>query len=221
MKSLHRPHITTLVAVTALSVTALSLTACNDDDSGEPPAFTSTSSPTDSTVPTETSRPSGTPTTPGSPDVSAPSTETDTTAPPSRIDSVTVTASAPEEQTSGFQFIQVGENRFEMLNDIQKNTYSTLPAVSWKTGTRSGKCSTLITVRDQAGEVIAQQSSRECEYTAEKDTADNDFEWIDRSLLPERGSEAPITIRVSVTPDGGTETVGEQTIVIRNPNNYR
>jgi len=93
--------------------------------------------------------------------------------------------------------------------------------VGWKTGVTTGKCSTLITFSNEANEVIAQKNSRDCESTPDRDDVDKEFEWLNRTVLPTNGTEAPITVRVSVIPDGKEPLLGERTIILRNPNNYR
>lgn len=226
MNRLYRP-----LAAILVSATALHLVGCTGEEPGSPPGVTFTTSPDLPSAQTPRSTSPQAPTT----GVTAEPTGTDQTPSPTDggggvadddgdigvIEGVSVTVSAPEEQTmrlDNFYIIQVGENRFEMVKDLRQYTqYKTLPAVSWKTGTQSGKCSTHITYSDQAGQVIARKDSRQCGFTADSEEADNDVEWVDRSLLPERGSEAPVTVRVSVTPDGGTEATGEQTVIIRNP----
>lgn len=224
MNRLYRP-----LAAILVSATALHLVGCTGEEPGSPPGVTFTTSPSSTVTPSSTETSSPTPTDDPSDSATPPVTDENPSfndgASDNVIGSVTVTVSAPEKERTRldrFDVLQVGENRFEMVEDLQRfSEYKTLPAVSWETGVRSGKCSTRITYSDQSGELIARKDSRQCEFIAAKDEADNDFEWIDRSLLPEKGSEAPVIVRVSVTPDGGSEATGEKTIVIRNPDTSR
>jgi hypothetical protein len=136
---------------------------------------------------------------------------------------IEVTVTAPEEpkwNTNGI--IQTGATEFEMTADYQKRQSLTdLPNVSWKSGFTTGKCTTKITYETEAGDVLAEYRTRDCEFSAAEGSKAQDYEWLSRAELPAKGSEVPLVVRVSVENADGETAEGQTTITLRNPNNYR